>query len=58
MKKVESILTGRTEQQDIFLDDMKEISHTDSERYLGQILSSDSKNTNNILKLRNKGIGI
>ena len=58
VKKVESILTGRTEQQDILLDDMKEISHTDSERYLEQDLSSDSKNTNNIMRLRNKGIGI
>ena len=51
VKKVTSILTGRTEQQDTLLDDMNEISHTDSERYLGQVLSSDSKNTDNILKL-------
>jgi hypothetical protein len=37
---------------------MKEISHLNSEKYLGQILSSDSKNLKNITKLRNKGIGI
>ena len=43
VKKVGSILTGRTDQQDILLDDMNEISHTYSERYLGQVLSSDSK---------------
>ena len=48
VKKVESFSTGRTEQEDILLGDMKEISNTDSERYLGQVLSSDSKTTNNI----------
>lgn len=37
---------------------MKEISHLDSDKYLGQVLSSDSKNSENITKLRNKGIGI
>ena len=37
--------------------DMNEISHVNSERYLGQIISSDSKNMKNIIKLRNKGIG-
>ena len=58
VKKVESIPAGRTEHVDTLLDDMKEISHIDSERYLGQILSSDSKNSINIGNLRNKGIGI
>ena len=43
VKKVESIPAGRTEHVDTLLDDMKEISHIDSERYLGQVLSSDSK---------------
>ena len=37
---------------------MKEISHINSERYVGQVISSDSSNTNNITKQRNKGIGI
>ena len=34
------------------------LSHVNYERYLGQIISSDSKNTANITKLRNKGIGL
>ena len=35
-----------------------ELSHMNSEKYLGQIISSDGKNTRNIKKIRNKGIGI
>ena len=58
VKTVESYSTGKTELEDILHDDMKEISHIDSERYLGQVISSDSKNTININLLRNKGIGI
>ena len=58
MKKVEHFSTGITDQEDILLDDMKEMSHIESERYLGQILSSDSKNTKNISNQRNLGIGI
>ena len=37
---------------------INEMSHIDTEKYLGQIISSDSKNTYNIESLRNKGIGI
>ena len=44
--------------EDTFDEHMKEISHLNSEKYLGQMLSSDAKNTKNITKLRNKGIGI
>ena len=44
--------------EDTFNYDMKEISHLNSEMYVGQILSSDSKNLKNITKLRNKEIGI
>ena len=36
--------------------DMNEKSNVNSERYLGQIISSASKNMKNIIKLRNKGI--
>ena len=39
-------------------EDINEISHINSEKYLGQIISSDSKNSSNIEMLRNKGIGI
>ena len=35
-----------------------ELSQMNSEKYLGQIISSDGKNTRNIEKIRNKGIGI
>ena len=56
VRKVESFLTGKTELQDTLQEDMKEVSHIDSEKYLGQVISSDSKNTININKQRNKGI--
>ena len=58
VRKVESFLTGKTELQDTLQEDMKEVSHIDSEKYLGQVISSDSKNTININNQRNKGIGI
>ena len=34
------------------------MSHIETEKYLGQTLSSDGKNTANIKKMKNKGIGI
>ena len=43
---------------DTLNEDMNEISHINYEKYLGQVISSDSKNTHNIEQLRNKGIGI
>ena len=58
VKKVESFSTGRTDLQDTLLEDINEVSHTDSEKYLGEFISSDGKNTININNLRNKGIGI
>ena len=58
VKTVESFDSGEQEWEDTLEDDMKEISHITSERYLGQVISSDSSNTNNITKQRNKGIGI
>ena len=44
--------------EDKFDERMKEMSHLNSEKYLGQILSYDAKNTKNITELRHKGIGI
>ena len=58
VKAVKSHNSETSKWKDTFNSDMKEISHLGSEKYLGQILSSDSKNTENIFKLRNKGIGI
>ena len=58
VKTVESYETKEVIREDTIDEDMKEISHLESERYLGQILSSDSKNSKNISKLRNKGFGI
>ena len=58
VKGVESYDAEDTKWEDTLDQDMKEISHLDSEKYLGQILSSDSTNIKNIIKLRNKGIGI
>ena len=45
------------ERKDILEGDL-EISYTGAERYLGQIISSDGTNTNNIEKGRNKGISL
>ena len=58
VKSVESFSTGEMEWYDTLGEDMNEISHINSEKYLGQVMSSDSKNTNNIAMLRNKGMGI
>ena len=58
VKTVESVLTGEIDWEDTLVEDMNEISNITSEKYLGQILSNDSKNTLNITMLRNKGIGI
>ena len=41
VKSVESVLTGGTEYDDTLEEDMNEISHINSEKYLGQIISSD-----------------
>ena len=57
MKNVKDVETGIERRQDTFEGDM-EVSHISSEKYLGQVISSDSKNTRNIEKIRNKGIGI
>ena len=57
MKNVKDVETGMERRQDIYEGDM-EVSHISSEKYLGQVISSDSKNTRNIEKIRNKGIGI
>ena len=57
VKDVKYYDTEKEQCEDI-LDDNIELSHIDSEKYLGQILSSDSKNTRNIQKMKNKGIGI
>ena len=54
---VDNFQAGGMECEDI-LEENIELSHIESERYLGQIISSDSKNKRNILKLKNKGIGI
>ena len=43
---------------DTLNEDMNEISHINYEKDLGQVISSDSRNTHNIEQLRNKGIGI
>ena len=58
VKTVENYDTGNTEFNDIIGSDMNKISHINEEKYLGQVISCDSKNIKNITKLRNKGIGI
>ena len=58
VKTVESYSTDRTESEETLMDYTKEISHIDSKRYLGQSISSDSKNTLNLKLLRNIGIWI
>ena len=57
VKNVSEFETGNTTLEDT-LDHDIELSHVNSEKYLGQIISSDSKNTKNILKMKNKGIGM
>ena len=58
VKSVNMFESGDMHWNDIINDDMNELSHIDTEKYLGQVISSDSKNTYNIEQLRNKGIGI
>ena len=57
MKNVTDVVTGTAKRQDTLNGNM-EISHMNSEKYLGQAISSDGKNTKNIEKFRKKGIGI
>ena len=57
MKNVKDVETGEIKRQDI-LEGSMEISHLDSDKYLGQTLGADGKNTSNIEKMKNKGIGI
>ena len=58
VKSVNIYESGDVNWKDILNDDMNEMSHIDKEKYLGQVISSDSKNVNNIEQLRNKGICI
>ena len=58
VKSVDGTVQEETEWEDTCDMNMNEISHIKSEKYLGQTISSDSTNTNNITELRNKGIGI
>ena len=58
VKSVAPHASGGEKWEDTFNCDMKEMNHLNSEKYLGQILGSDSKTFKNITKLRNKGIGI
>ena len=57
LKNVSEFETGNTQLEDTLEHDI-ELSHVNSEKYLGHIISSDSKTTKNILKMKNKGIGI
>ena len=55
--EVKQFDTWKTVSKDTLQGDMNNISHIESEKYSGQVLSCDSKNTINITNLRNKGIG-
>ena len=57
MKDVTNVETGTTSRQDTLTGSI-EMSHMNSEKYLGQVISSDGTNSKNIEKLRNKGIGL
>ena len=57
IKDVKNVETGEMYRQDTLVGDM-EISHMNSDKYLGQILSANGKNTKNIEKMTNKGVGI
>ena len=57
LRDVKDVETDSTFREDIMEGDM-EVSHMDSEKYVGQIISSDDKNTQNIETIRNKGIGL
>ena len=60
MQWVENVRSARFEtggqKWEDTLDNLMELSHVDSEKYLGQIISSDGKNTKSIPP--KKGIGI
>ena len=57
IRDVQDVETGGLKREDTLQGNM-EISHIDKEKYLGQIISSDGKNTKHISKMRNKGIGL
>ena len=57
MKSVKDVETGEDSRQDIFEGSM-EMSHLGSDKYLGTTISADGRNTANIEKMRNKGIGL
>ena len=57
IKSVKDVETGENSRQDIFEGSI-EMSHLGSDKYLGQTISADGRNTNNIEKIKNKGIGI
>ena len=50
MKSVQDVETGEDSRQDIFEGTM--------DKYLGQTISADGRNTSNIEKIKNKGIDI
>ena len=56
VKEEKQFDTGKTVSKDTLKEDMNKISHIQSEKYLGQVLGCDCKNTINITNLRNKGI--
>ena len=57
MSEVHNIHTGEVHIKESY-DEEHVMSAEGVEKYLGQILSSDSTNTKNIENIRNKGIGI
>ena len=58
MKNITSIETGILESCEEFSGERQEMCLTDSERYLGQIISNDGSNTKNITSRYNRGISI
>ena len=54
MTNVRDVVTGNTKRKDT-LDGNIEMSHMSSEKYLGQMISSDGKNTKNIESFLTKG---
>ena len=57
LNSVEDVDTESDTREDTLTERM-EISHINSEKYLGQIVSADGKISKNIEKMRNKGIGL
>ena len=55
VKEVNNVEAGKRKREDTLQGDM-EISHIEEEKYLGQTISSDGRNTINIQKMKNKGI--